>query len=772
MAEETTLNQRIRTNKKVLLNELDAVNPHTISRIGEHSQTNPTDDQLVSSCWRVVQNVFPHATWNDFCRALDVSYHIQHRIKGRHCGNLGDKISQYLAVVEYARDCEPVRLDNLEIGTLFGGSCLMKLFALNDVGIPGKVVCIDPMSGFYGRKTDFISGLPVTPEIFFENIEGFGFSTERVELRTCRSDAVDALSGLEEFHFGSVMIDGDHSYEGIQNDWHLYSELVAERGLILIDDYAEEAWPHITIFVNEFLDNEDRIWRRRGLIGTTLIFGRGDRPGQGQPLDLSSDRMLVEQVLSRGKTGALHRDVMLNDLRQLGEQELSQRLGKVYLALAKKSLKEKRYLDCEGWLQRLLRSEDPTPEQTFESYLQLGVCQMLSGRPNEAIANLETALSQRSLTADDLFKATLEIGAAFVQIKENAKAEVLYLRCLQTLEVGAQQAYDLYVRLGTLHWSENRAEPAERFYRLALAVEGIAEARRFHPLMGLGKALASRQRYADAERMFAAASAIQDLDEGNRSSALSEMKKCHMGRKKGKQSPSIRSEIAYASVCEYNRFLVELPTVTFMSGDLKNFQRPWVVDRIMKRVPSGGTLLEIGGDKCELANFLQQRGYHVWVVDIYDEFGGGTARFEDVTKQFPSINIVKGYFDASPSIPVNYFDAVYSCSVIEHMPLERIEPTFEKTHRCLVKGGCSIHAIDFTVDGPILNNHVLIDEVLRCHRLELSAQEVARRALEDVETFYLSPAGHFNWRKFLGKSYSEYPFRKVTSFNIISRRVE
>lgn len=231
----------------------------------------------------------------------------------------------------------------------------------------------------------------------------------------------------------------------------------------------------------------------------------------------------------------------------------------------------------------------------------------------------------------------------------------------------------------------------------------------------------------------------------------------------------MKVEIPYATVREYNLLREELPELTPIGTDLKDFQRPWVVKKILESY-STGKILEIGADRCELADYLQKKGFEVWVIDVYDNFGGGTARFEEVKRKFPKLNICRGFFHENKVIPTNYFDVVYSCSVLEHVPFEYIQPTIERIYSCLKIGGFSIHAVDFTVEGKILLNLPLMNEILRCHHSNVRAEEIREKALADVDTFYLSPQGHYGWRHFLKKSYDEYPYRRVTSLNIVAKR--
>lgn len=226
------------------------------------------------------------------------------------------------------------------------------------------------------------------------------------------------------------------------------------------------------------------------------------------------------------------------------------------------------------------------------------------------------------------------------------------------------------------------------------------------------------------------------------------------------------AEVTYATVREYNEYLESLPEITYQSGDLKNYQRPWVVQQILDNF-QGGRVLEIGADKCELADYLQKKGYEVWVIDPYSGVGGGTGKYKEIKRKFRKINVIRGVLHEDDSLPVDYFDAIYSCSVLEHIPFIDIAPTVEKVFKFLRAGGLSIHAIDFTIEGEILQNYDLMNEILRCHGIDEGAETIGKQALLDVGTYYLSPIGHYRWRKFLGKSYEEYPYRKVTSLGLV-----
>lgn len=227
--------------------------------------------------------------------------------------------------------------------------------------------------------------------------------------------------------------------------------------------------------------------------------------------------------------------------------------------------------------------------------------------------------------------------------------------------------------------------------------------------------------------------------------------------------------ISYATVREYNLLKEELPELTPIGVDLKDFQRPWVVRKILESY-STGKILEVGADRCELADYLSKRGFEVWVIDVYDHFGGGAAKFTEVKEKFTNLNIYRGFLHENRTLPSNYFDVIYSCSVLEHTPFDYLKLTLERIRDCLRDGGLSIHAVDFTVAGAILVNYPFIDEILQYYQADLTAEQIAKLALADIDTFFLSPQGHLRWRQSQKKNYDQYPYRKVTSLNIVAAK--
>ena len=99
---------------------------------------------------------------------------------------------------------------------------------------------------------------------------------ERVEVVKRYSTDPEARQALEHFRILTLMIDGDHSYEGAKKDWQLYAPMVEPGGCVIVDDYGNPDWPGVKKAVDEALAS-DEIWSRFGLLDTTLVLERRGR---------------------------------------------------------------------------------------------------------------------------------------------------------------------------------------------------------------------------------------------------------------------------------------------------------------------------------------------------------------------------------------------------------------------------------------------------------------------------------------------------------------
>jgi SAM-dependent methyltransferase len=233
---------------------------------------------------------------------------------------------------------------------------------------------------------------------------------------------------------------------------------------------------------------------------------------------------------------------------------------------------------------------------------------------------------------------------------------------------------------------------------------------------------------------------------------------------------------SYATVADYCESRDELRQITPVDGDLKNVQRPWTAKAVLANVPPPARVLEIGGGEPIVSGFLEELGYDVTLVDPYDGFGNGPTNFDLYVEQFPNVRIVREYFRPGlAGLVPESFDAIFSISVLEHIPPDPLSECFDAIAEFLAPGGASIHCFDFILQGNggaydleqaprILAAQTRLNGASSQPPLEDLLQHVR----SDVETFFLSPQGHHHWRG--GRAYADFPFRKVVSLQTIARR--
>ncbi len=192
-------------------------------------------------------------------------------------------------------------------------------------------------------------------------------------------------------------------------------------------------------------------------------------------------------------------------------------------------------------------------------------------------------------------------------------------------------------------------------------------------------------------------------------------------------------------------------------------------------------LVEVGSGEPMVANVLTNYGYHVTVIDPLDGLARGPDNFEAIRAQYPNVRIIRDLFTTRLARELNEsFDAVFSISVLEHIPPEDLPDLFAATRMVLKSGGFSIHAVDHVLEGKAREFHE--EQLLRVSEeqnvisqsghsagvLQKNLQQLLAGARQDLETYYLSAMGHNLWRGNL--AYDEFPFRKCISVQFIARR--
>ncbi|MDN3654408.1 methyltransferase domain-containing protein [Ferruginibacter paludis] len=225
-------------------------------------------------------------------------------------------------------------------------------------------------------------------------------------------------------------------------------------------------------------------------------------------------------------------------------------------------------------------------------------------------------------------------------------------------------------------------------------------------------------------------------------------------------------EVSYGTVRDFADSRNNLPEMCGLNGDLKNIQRAWMVKAILGNVPIGSNIMEIGAGEPIVANILTNLGYNVTIIDPYDGSGNGPTQFDEYKQKYPRVKIVRRYFDENlPMLSKNSFDAIYSISVLEHVPAEKATQLAKATKVFLKNGGNNIHAIDHVFMGEGKEFHeAQLDNYFKGFEIQEVYTVVLNKLKDDVETYFMSAEGHLFW---MGNTeYNNFPFRKVVSINL------
>ena len=181
-------------------------------------------------------------------------YYLAHRVASLESaciGRLAASVQDILLRILVARSVKGERLELLEIGTLFGLGVGVMHEALAPLFDRVHFTVIDPLDGYYGKNhRDVLTGVPVSRATFDENLRRMGvgksnvtvierLSTDSIAARQARKTACDCL-----------IIDGDHSYDGVRHDSETYIGTVKPGGYVLFDDYNNEHWPAVRQYVD------------------------------------------------------------------------------------------------------------------------------------------------------------------------------------------------------------------------------------------------------------------------------------------------------------------------------------------------------------------------------------------------------------------------------------------------------------------------------------------------------------------------------------------
>lgn len=238
-------------------------------------------------------------------------------------------------------------------------------------------------------------------------------------------------------------------------------------------------------------------------------------------------------------------------------------------------------------------------------------------------------------------------------------------------------------------------------------------------------------------------------------------------------------ETFYALLQKYESQFPDIAAPLQLRGMLKDFQNLFVLDQILNRLPEGGRLLEVGGGSCIMMRALNKvfpGKYECWNLDPLDGTGNGPVTAEHAQNgqqaltTLHGIRIIQeriGVF--SPNLEPDFFDCVFSVSVLEHIPLHEWSLCFKDIFRVLKPGGFTAHAVDLhPLDGLIAADRLTMLRIAQTGVLkpaDKSAIPSIEEVRQDSDVLSVSPFEYARWLRFMKEPNG--PYRRVASGNSV-----
>ncbi|RJG40884.1 CmcI family methyltransferase [Mesorhizobium sp. DCY119] len=220
---------------------------------------------------------------------------LEHQMKGRLATTVETIVLRSLVAAAPMRN----EVSILEIGTLFGiGAAAMYEAATNESGSVHLTV-IDPLDGYYAAgNRDLLTGAQVNEATLRQNWSLAPVPEDSFTIIKRLSNDPEAIKEAAQRQYDVVVIDGDHSYEGVKFDFENYSKLVRPGGYIIVDDYDVDEWPDIKRYVDSEVEGLPHLYRIGADFRTVVYQVKKSEPTDQTP---SSTRASPRSISKKAK---------------------------------------------------------------------------------------------------------------------------------------------------------------------------------------------------------------------------------------------------------------------------------------------------------------------------------------------------------------------------------------------------------------------------------------------------------------------------------------
>ncbi|MFC5957321.1 class I SAM-dependent methyltransferase [Streptomyces pratens] len=157
---------------------------------------------------------------------------------------------------------DPPNDEILEIGTLYGMFSTGLIRMMDRDGRNPSVTIVDPFAGVQlqpgtPRRSD-PSGTPVDEHAVRTNLALAGPAGVAARIQRGFSEDPDTRAAVSDRSYGVLVVDGDHSAEGVAKDLEWAEKIAAPGGIVVLDDFGDPKWPGIKEALDKHLTGDTR----------------------------------------------------------------------------------------------------------------------------------------------------------------------------------------------------------------------------------------------------------------------------------------------------------------------------------------------------------------------------------------------------------------------------------------------------------------------------------------------------------------------------------
>ncbi|MDH2389801.1 class I SAM-dependent methyltransferase [Streptomyces sp. HNM0663] len=209
-------------------------------------------------------------------RSVVVAYRTVVALEALGVGRLAGSTSNICGKLATVPLLSPPNGSILEIGTLYGLFATALVRMVHRAGIEPDLTIVDPLAGLQlqpgAKQGADPTGTPVREDVVRANL-ALGASRAALQARIQQGFSSDpeVRAAVSDRAYGVVIVDGDHSMEGVTADLEWVEEIAAPGGIVVLDDYGDNKWPGVQEALDKHLAGGETRLRLLGRVSTSAF---------------------------------------------------------------------------------------------------------------------------------------------------------------------------------------------------------------------------------------------------------------------------------------------------------------------------------------------------------------------------------------------------------------------------------------------------------------------------------------------------------------------